>query len=298
MEKKIFKKPATSIADQLKLLSKRGLGIADERKAEAALSEIGYFRLREYFFPFYKDISLNAKRVFVPEANFDKILMIYDFDSRLRKITFEEVERVEILIKRVICDDLVVRHGSHWFYNAEIYTNPCDVSFLINEIKKTVKRSEKYHHIKEYCQNFNRPKLPASWMIFHLLTFGTVSKFYSNLNEVERHIISGKFGLSSEKLKNWLHVLSQLRNSCAHHERIWNKGFPQYTGIDSLKEEGSRHINRFYNHALVIRFFEKNMLHEKRWKAKLKKLLRKHSEIPILEMGFPENWEKDPIWND
>ena len=48
-------KRATTIDEQLNILRNRGMVIDDENKAKEILSDIGYFRLGFYFFPFEKN---------------------------------------------------------------------------------------------------------------------------------------------------------------------------------------------------------------------------------------------------
>ena len=47
-------KRATTIPEQIKLLTSRGVKINDNAKAEENLLDIGYYRLGFYFFPFEK----------------------------------------------------------------------------------------------------------------------------------------------------------------------------------------------------------------------------------------------------
>ncbi len=47
-------KPATTIDEQLSLLKSRGLTVIDEDKAREILTDIGYYRLGFYLFPFEK----------------------------------------------------------------------------------------------------------------------------------------------------------------------------------------------------------------------------------------------------
>ena len=47
-----YSKPAKSPADLVQQLKQRGLGIADEARAERYIDNIGYYRLSAYMYPF------------------------------------------------------------------------------------------------------------------------------------------------------------------------------------------------------------------------------------------------------
>lgn len=63
------------------------------------------------------------------------------------------------------------------------------------------------------------------------VSFGTWSKLYKHLQKAEpkhpnpKKEIAKVFGLSVSLLESWLHGLSLLRNTCAHHGRVWNRRF-------------------------------------------------------------------------
>ena len=52
---KLYTKEALSIAEQIALLKKRGLRIADEHKATKFLGEVSYFRFIQYLRPMEDD---------------------------------------------------------------------------------------------------------------------------------------------------------------------------------------------------------------------------------------------------
>ncbi len=63
-------KPPLTIPEQIKLLESRGLIIANKIKAEKYLSNISYYRLSAYLYPF-KDLATDR---FTNGTTFDKVL--------------------------------------------------------------------------------------------------------------------------------------------------------------------------------------------------------------------------------
>ena len=79
-----YTKQAISIPEQIERLSKRGLYFSDKEKAENYLSNISYYRLRAYTYPFQD--NENPDHPFVQKVSFENIIELYCFDRRLPKI--------------------------------------------------------------------------------------------------------------------------------------------------------------------------------------------------------------------
>lgn len=69
------------------LLLLRGLLIKDTRRAERYIQNIGYYRLSAYMYPFLK--SPKSDHLFKDGTTFDKVLMLYRFDKKLRVLLYE-----------------------------------------------------------------------------------------------------------------------------------------------------------------------------------------------------------------
>jgi len=65
-----YSKPALTITDQIKLLESRNLKIADQNRAAKYLSNISYYRLSGYMYPF-KDLATSN---FVGDVTFEQII--------------------------------------------------------------------------------------------------------------------------------------------------------------------------------------------------------------------------------
>ena len=60
------------------------------------------------------------------------------------------------------------------------------------------------------------------WVLVRILSFGKVSKFYSFMKQKEQNNISRKFNIQSETLKVYLINLGNVRNICAHDEKLYD----------------------------------------------------------------------------
>ncbi|WP_144311447.1 Abi family protein [Desulfonatronospira thiodismutans] len=67
--RKFLDKPALSLEEQIKLLSRRGLLIQDPSRAFHYLQYIGYYRLSGYFWPF--QVPNDHEHKFQADTSFD-----------------------------------------------------------------------------------------------------------------------------------------------------------------------------------------------------------------------------------
>lgn len=99
----------------------------DEHKVEDYLMNIGYHRLSAYIYPFYKNPKSDL--VLKEGTTFEQVMSFYRFDKKLRILLFNEIEKIEVAIRRVLanirCQEL---HDRHWI------TKPDLLSFVHNSI--------------------------------------------------------------------------------------------------------------------------------------------------------------------
>ena len=95
-----FIKQFSSSAELVTLLRLRGLYIEDQRKTEDYLDNIGYYRLSAYMYPLLK--TPKTAHFFKEGATFKKVMMLYRFDKKLRLLMFNEIEKIEIAVRRAV----------------------------------------------------------------------------------------------------------------------------------------------------------------------------------------------------
>ena len=93
-EKVPYTKRPLSIKTQVAKLEKRGLIIDDENLAGDYLSNISYYRLRAYTYPFQNNTDSEADHSFLrTDIHFKDIIDLYCFDRRLRSLIFNAIEK-------------------------------------------------------------------------------------------------------------------------------------------------------------------------------------------------------------
>lgn len=56
------------------------------------------------------------------------------------------------------------------------------------------------------------------------MSLGCLSQLYSNLASFHQSQICSVFKIHPKVFATWMHVITYLRNTCAHHGRLWNRG--------------------------------------------------------------------------
>lgn len=121
----------------------------------------------------------------------------------------------------------------------------------------------------------------------------------------------GRVNLPFTVLRSWFRSLSDLRNLCAHHMRVWNREFgshpimpkrpprdwpavPKFIpcGSPSHPEQALRPQRRLYMQVVVIESLMRIVCPESRWAERLLRLLDALPEVSRPHMRFPAGWEQ------
>ena len=102
-----FTKRFESSENLVNLLESRGLQICDRNKAIQYLDNIGYYRLSAYMYPLLK--MPKTAHLHKEGSTFKKVMMLYRFDKKLRLLMFNEIEKIEIAIRRAVMQTNLLR---------------------------------------------------------------------------------------------------------------------------------------------------------------------------------------------
>lgn len=294
-----YNKQSIEISDQILKLKERGLVITDEEKAAHYLSNISYYRLRAYTYPFQNNEDENHP--FIKKVTFEEIINLYVFDRQLRILLFNAIEKIEVSFRTKIIYHYALAHGSHWHLNPVLYENSVLFANHIASLNKEINRSTETF-IKHYKKKYSDPKEPPSWMSLEVTSLGLLSKVFSNLKEDElKKQLAKSYGLKNVRvLENWFFCLSIIRNIAAHHGRIWNRRIPPFsipkkTEFEFLQNKNI-YPNKIYVAICTIGYFLNNISPNHNFKQNLIELMDMCPLLQEKEMGFPENWRDEPMW--
>lgn len=254
----IYNKPPISIDQQIERLKQRGLNFNDKEKAAHYLSNISYYRLRAYTYPFQD--NADPHHPFIEQVSFEEIIQLYVFDRKLRMLVFNALEKIEVALRTKIINEFSYGRESHWHEDATLYRHQYFFNKNIASLYEEIERSSEafIHH---YKTKYSKPPYPPAWMSLEVVSMGLLSKLYLNLKKSKAKInVAKAFGLPNlEIMESWIHAFATVRNICAHHGRLWNRRFtiipklPYYTKRPFLANM-QIHDNKLYAQLSCINY--------------------------------------------
>ena len=223
----------------------------------------------------------------------------------------DALERIEVAIRSAISDNLCRRYQDpHWYLREEVFgetfltpvppRNKSDYQFFQNKIIFHTGKNKHSHRnpsCRHYYDTYTEPKLPPSWMVIEVLPMGTWSIIFENIRTAKvRQKISKFFSFKTNDFGGWLHALTLMRNSCAHHNRFWNTNFPPKARNVARYTHTGITLNTPYANLAMIHAFLTSFTNQPTWSKRLFELLQ-GCPLNIHEhMAFPDEWETIPFW--
>lgn len=298
-----YLKPALGISQQIDLLIARGLAIADLSIAAARLEQINYYRLSAYWHPLrQRDALGNLTDQFEVDAVFTTALNLYEFDRRLRLLVLDAVERIEIALRTRIAFQLAKRHGPFGYTDSGQFHPAFAHSRWLQQTYDEVTRS-KEEFIRHYRQKYSGfPSIPV-WMLTETISLGNLSQLYKGLQSSDKKQISVYFGIHYRALANWLHVLTYVRNVCAHHGRLWNRELairPELPSDARWRPPITPRNDRSFFVLLILRQMLTALGNSNDWQMRCTTILQPIATTRRwrVAMGMPDEWQTHPLWQD
>lgn len=288
---KKFQKKPTTVKEQLSILRERGMIIPDEEHASYFLSYCSYYRFCGYALHF-EELTLNGERThsYKPNTCFENVERIYHFDAALRRLIFHYTTLIEIDFRNSLANEAALFYNDpHWYLDETRFKQIDKHRKFIELCYSETKRSREIF-IKSYKKNYPAgPNLPPIWMLIELMPFSVWSKLYQNISEKELvKTIAQKQGVNEKYLTSWLQALTVLRNSCAHHVRIWNRNFSQAPLISPRmsKKVGPELHKKIFVMLLIIFDLLRKFKRENEFADELIVLFQAYPEIELKNLGI------------
>jgi abortive infection bacteriophage resistance protein len=299
----MFEKNATSISQQIEILKSRGLIISDTSFAEHQLANISYYRLGEYWYVMQDN---KENHTFKPKSRFEDMMSLYNFDRELRFLLFDVIERIEISLRTKLIYHLSHEFDPWWFQNFELFQDSQALVKTLSNLQEELERT-KEPTIKSHNQKHKDDKrFPPSWKSLEQTSFGSLSKLYGNLKNTikSKDIIAEEFGaVNHTYLPSWLQSISQIRNFCAHHSRLWNKNLPStlrllskppYKWIADVPNQND--FKYLYIHLCLMKYMLNIIEPENIFTTRLYALFEKYSNVDPNALGMKSNWQDEDLW--
>ena len=300
--KATFDKPFTSPPDLIPILESRGLIIHQPAEAIRWLEKIGYYRLSGYGLQYrLRDSTGKLIDHFSPGTRFEDLTDLYEFDRHLRLLVLDAIERIEVAFRSRMNDTLASLHGPHWFLDPSRFSDKRDEKtnnlifdhqeFLV-KAEEEARRNKESLFIRHYFKEYGSPVLPPCWMLAEALSMGTWSKAYGILAErSDQKPVADFFRASPPELISWIHALTNLRNTCAHHSRLWDRRFVTCPSRKGNLKTAVTNNDRLFAQIAACLYCLWSVEPTSHWFARLQSLIGQHPNLPIEAMGFPADWE-------
>lgn len=212
-------KQAKTFEEQLAILKQRGIVVKDSQEAISTLQRINYYRLTAY------GLTLkNPERQdqYLPGTTFDRLVALYEFDKKLRQLLIGIIESIEIAFRTHIAYYHAHTYGPLGYKEAKHFNSPVYHEKLLTNLNRFYKdnRTELFvaHHQSKYQGVF------PIWVAVEVLSFSTLSMLFKNLKNKDKSAISKEYyNVPFVYTQSWLHTLTTIRNTCAHHGRLYGK---------------------------------------------------------------------------
>jgi abortive infection bacteriophage resistance protein len=242
------------------------------------------------------------------------------FDRQLRLLVLDAIERVEVAFRDDLILELAVQQGPFGYLDASslpnikakdndgrtVYTHKELVSHAHSLFRREVRNSNpavlefKSQYSDEHGEN-----LPY-WILLEVVEFGTLCRFvWGAPNDVKKRMAK-KYGLRTiDILDSWMGAIRAARNSVAHHHRFWNRINPVKPKLPNNKsQEWHTPVDiepvkdRAFGTLTILKYLLGYIAPQSKWAERLEALFAAHPGIDRRLLGYPDNWQKCPIWAD
>lgn len=289
--------------EQVDLLAGRGMAIGDRGKAIATLQRVNYYRLSGYWYPFRQQVG--GKRVddFYPGTSLDDVVALYEFDVRLRAATFSVLAPIELALRAHLGHELgrvdpcahldpdllgpTVQKGNSYRKWLEGYKS---------ELSRSREDFVAHHHEKY------GGRLPV-WAAVEVLDWGGLTFLYGFAPRNVQDAVADACGLRAPQLTSWMKALNLVRNTCAHHGRLFNRvhtlspKLPK-VGVHPDLDAVSTDWSRTFGQLTLIQFLlDRLELGRTTLLPAVMKSYPTVRAVPITHVGAPTDWQSaSALW--
>lgn len=307
-------KQATTVSEQIELLTQRGM-IVDNDLAVQWLANVSYYRLSAYWYP-ARLVNLDGTRSdrLADGTTFDDVVALYEADRKLRAVVHDGMERIEIAIRtrvgELLCADDPLSYSDPARFRSN-FDHAAWMDFAANRIARAGRRNTAIEHYRsKYGAQY------PFWVLAEVLDFADLSRLFEGLPARDQRRIAEGLEIvvnlealsrnQQQKAKGqspfvrWLEQLTIIRNTCAHHGRLWNTSFaPAPTAALRTQDDFTRlppgQSERIFGALIVMAHLLRVVSPGTTWPEKVADLLNEaflpNPLVSPASMGIPTGWD-------
>lgn len=221
---------ATTIDEQLQILARRNVKL--DEHSHIILFQYGYYNLvNGYKDPFIDPVLTQKKGedFYKDGTTLNNLAELYIFDAALRRNILSCITIIETYMKSAISNFFSLKYGTnHWTYlTPACFTKNSQktekINMLIHKITKSIEYFSVYKphpSISHFSKRYNQIPL---WSLNTILSFGKMANFYDLLEDDLKKRIAKSINprLTPTILSSILYYLTDIRNKCAHNNRLY-----------------------------------------------------------------------------
>lgn len=294
MEAELIKplKKAKTFEEQVDILQERKLIIVDREEIKRVLSRVNYYRLSGYFRYFYE----GGKEEFKEDTKFEDIYRLYKFDEGLRRLIMNLTEAVEISFRTHVAYYIAHNFGEEGHMDVSKF-DPKSEEYhnrFIEKLNDKINAYEDKEFIRHHKEKYEG-KLPI-WVVVEIFSFNDLSRLYGNMKNSDRKAIiknnysDSKIVRSAYDVRNWIRVLSDVRNMCAHYERLFNRRFTNSIKLPPMYD-GKVFNNSIFAALIILKLLVDDVEIWDEFMVNLNALFNKYEFKDFSSMGFTDDWK-------
>lgn len=265
----------------------KNLLISNTNKVLDIITRHNYYRLSGYAKYFY-----NKEHNFIEGTTFDDIYNLYLFDKQLRSLIFSLTEEIELNLRSYIAYYVANNFGPIGYMDSNNFFNPNNHKNFCNIVTKKIEQYKDKPFIKWNIENYGS-NLPI-WVLVEILSFTNLSILYSNFkNKDQKNIITKNYSSKAItakplRVRGWIHVICDVRNICAHSEKLFN--------LNSIYLEMPDEYNKEENNTIsaLLLICKELILDRSKWNEFIEDLdnnINKYNFNKLSLLGFGCDWK-------
>jgi abortive infection bacteriophage resistance protein len=250
--------------------------------------------------------SDKVNHLFKPNNCFEDVIALYNFDRELRLLIFDVIERIEIGLRTRLVYHLSHEIDPWWFENVAHFKDSVMHPRVLISLDRELQQSKDTFIQEHYLKYHSDTRRPPAWKSLEVATFSTLSKLYGNLRPtiVSKRLIAAELHTVNDTyLPSWLQSITQIRNICAHHGRLWNKNLPGAPKLLPkppapwlLHVPPRSEFHKLYVHICCMKYLLDVISPGHHFTPKLSDLFVKYPNVDLFALGFNPNWRNEPLW--